>query len=207
LLQAPQEESTVTSVGGIFAGGTAVGVVVAAGAVLLLHVLPTGYRPVSDAVSLYGVGRFRRLYQLQVIASGLGALALAAGLVAAGATFGLAIGLLALYGVARVAIAGYPADVEPPLTRTGRRHVALAALAFVSIGLAAPILSGEIADRWQLNPSWFTALSSAVVATMLAMFAVNSSPQSRPAFGAFERLFYAATFGWLLATAAEVAGH
>jgi type IV secretory pathway TrbD component len=187
--------------------GTVVGVIVAAGAVLLLHVLPTGYRPLSDAVSLYGVGRFRRLYQLQVVASGLAALALAAGLVAAAVPFGVAIGLLALYGVARVTIARYPADPAPPLTRTGRRHVALAGLAFVSIGLAAPILSGEIADRWQLNPSWFTALSWAVIGTMLAMFAVNSSPRSRPVFGTFERLFYTATFGWLLAMAAEVAGH
>jgi hypothetical protein len=197
----------VTSVEGILAIGTVVGVVVAAGAVLLLHVLPTGYRPLSDAVSLYGVGRFRRLYQLQVVASGLAALALALGLVAGGVRVGFDIGLLALYGAARVAIARFPADPTLPLTRTGRRHTALAAVAFVSIGLAAPILSGEIADRWQLNPSWFTALSWAVIGTMLAMFAVNSSPRSRPVFGTFERLFYTATFGWLLAMAAEVAGH
>jgi hypothetical protein len=186
----------------VFAGGTIVGVLVATAALLLLHFLPTGYRPFRDAVSAYGVGRFRRLYQLQVVASGLGALALAAGLVAEAVRFGLGIDLLAVYGAARVAIARFPTDLEPPLTPTGRRHALLAALAFISIGLAAPLVARDLGDRWQTVPAWLPILSAIVPAGALATFATSSAPALRGAFGAVERVFYVSAFGWLLAVAA-----
>jgi len=45
-------------------------------ALITLHVLPTGYNPVRDAVSDYGVGRYRGWFWLQAVAGGLGCLAL-----------------------------------------------------------------------------------------------------------------------------------
>ena len=50
---------------------------VQAGALIVLHVLPTGYNPIRDAVSDYGVGPYRGWFWLQVLAGGLGCLFLA----------------------------------------------------------------------------------------------------------------------------------
>jgi Protein of unknown function (DUF998) len=41
-----------------------------------LDLLPTGYNPVRDAVSDYGVGRHRGWFWLQAVAGGLGCLTL-----------------------------------------------------------------------------------------------------------------------------------
>ena len=45
-------------------------------ALIMLHLLPTGYNPVRDAVSDYGVGRYRGWFWLQAVAGGVGCLAL-----------------------------------------------------------------------------------------------------------------------------------
>jgi hypothetical protein len=39
-----------------------------------LHLLPTGYEPVRDAVSDYGVARYRGRFWLQAVADGVGCL-------------------------------------------------------------------------------------------------------------------------------------
>ncbi len=41
-------------------------------ALIMLHLLPTGYNPVRDAVSDYGVGRYRGWFWLQAVAGGVG---------------------------------------------------------------------------------------------------------------------------------------
>ena len=45
-------------------------------ALITLHLLPTGYNPVRDAVSDYGVGPYRGWFWLQAVAGGVGCLAL-----------------------------------------------------------------------------------------------------------------------------------
>ena len=40
---------------------------VQAGALIILHLLPTGHNPVRDAVSDYGVGRYRGWFWLQAV--------------------------------------------------------------------------------------------------------------------------------------------
>ena len=47
---------------------------VQAGALIVLHLLPTGYNPVRDAISDYGVGRHRGWFWLQAVAGGVGCL-------------------------------------------------------------------------------------------------------------------------------------
>jgi hypothetical protein len=44
-------------------------------ALIVLHVLPTGYDPIRDAVSDYGVGPYRPWFWLQAVAGGLAWLA------------------------------------------------------------------------------------------------------------------------------------
>jgi hypothetical protein len=45
-------------------------------ALIMLHLLPTGYHPVRDAVSDYGIGPYRGWFWLQTAAGGVGCLAL-----------------------------------------------------------------------------------------------------------------------------------
>jgi hypothetical protein len=44
--------------------------VLQAAALIVLHFLPTGYNPVRDAVSDYGVGPYRGWFWLQAVAGG-----------------------------------------------------------------------------------------------------------------------------------------
>ena len=54
---------------------------VQAAALVVLHLLlPTGYNPVRDAVSDYGVGRYRAGFWVQVVAGGVASIALAVAL-------------------------------------------------------------------------------------------------------------------------------
>ena len=46
------------------------------GALIVLDALPTGYNPIRDAVSDYGVGQYRAWFCLQAVAGGLSCLAL-----------------------------------------------------------------------------------------------------------------------------------
>ena len=72
-------------------------------ALIALHLLPTGYDPKTDAVSDYGIGRYRGLFWTQTLAGAVACLALA---VALGDTKpsipGLVIVLLVIAGIARL---------------------------------------------------------------------------------------------------------
>jgi len=113
-------------------------------------------------------------------------------------------GALVVYGLARVAIVRYPTDPpEREPTPTGRTHAILASIAFVALGLAAWRLGLGLAD----DPAWPTfgpllaALSVVAPVATFATFAAGGTPGARPWFGAVERVFYAAGFGWLLVVA------
>jgi hypothetical protein len=60
----------------VFSVVAALATVVQACALVVLHFLPTGYDPVRDAVSDYGVGPYRGWFWLQTIGGGVGCLAL-----------------------------------------------------------------------------------------------------------------------------------
>jgi len=51
--------------------------VISSSALVLLHVLPTGYNPIRDAVSDYAIGRYRAGFWLFVISGAVSGLALA----------------------------------------------------------------------------------------------------------------------------------
>ena len=46
-------------------------------ALIALHLLPTGYNPKTDAVSDYGIGRYRGLFWAQAVSGGVAGFALA----------------------------------------------------------------------------------------------------------------------------------
>src|SRR5213596_3560294 len=126
---------------------------VAAGTVSLVwvHFLPTGHRPVVDAVRDYGVGSYRAFYRTTVISLGLGALLLFVALAHGTDVPSGGLVWLAVYGVARVAIAFFPTDLEgETVTTTGRVHLLLAAAAFTAIAFAAADLTSGLRH----DPGW-----------------------------------------------------
>jgi hypothetical protein len=187
----------------VLGGLAAVAVALAAVTVAWLHLQPADVDPRTDGVSAYGTGRLRSGYRLQVISTGIGALLLAGGLVRAGLDLPAGLALLILFGATRIAIARFPTDLEPPLTPTGQVHALLAGVAFVSVGVAAPMVSLSLVAvaAWHGVQPLLVPLGFAVTASVVATFGSNALPRTRPIFGAVERLWYAATFAWLLVIA------
>ena len=184
----------------VLSGSAAVTFALAAIAVAWLHLQPAGVDNVREGVSAYGVGAYRPFYRIQVIASGIGGLLLAAALALGGAAVPLGLAILSIYGVARIAIAWFPTDLEGPMTRIGWLHVLLAAVAFVSIAIAAPAISLSLAgtSAWRGLEPIMVPLAFAVSASVIGTFASNSLVRTRPIFGAVERVVYVTGLAWLL---------
>jgi hypothetical protein len=170
----------------------------ATAALIRLHLLPTGMSPVADAVSDYGTTSFHRYYRATAVALGVGALLLAIGL--ARDTNADSLYWLWIYGVSRIAIAGFMIDRDPPpLTREGRIHLLLAAAAFTSIAFAAADV------RWSGSPGALGPLGIAVVVTAIGTLMTRVIAPWRGLFGLVERLLYAAFVAWLLTAAISLA--
>jgi hypothetical protein len=181
---------------------TAVGVV----AVAVLHVLPTGLSPIRNAVSQYGITRYRLGYRIQTIAFAVAAVAAAVGL--AEAAPGRARALIALvivFALARSVISWFPMDEpgsEP--TNSGRVHGLIAIVTFVAIALAA----GRLSTVARQVPGWSTlsTVSSVIawvmVASLVAMMVTRRGARTTHStpnyFGAIERVFYLAIVAWLV---------
>jgi uncharacterized protein DUF998 len=168
-------------------------------ALVRVHLLPTGYRPLANAVSDYGVGPYSRYYRWQTAASAYAALFVAAALARDEHPVPqLPVFLLLVFATARLAIPSYPTDLDRSRpTGTGRAHILLAAAAFASIAWAA----GVLPDRVEWLHGLLVGLGWAVIATAIASGILMLGPLQRVAgryFGAVERLFYAAFLAWLL---------
>jgi hypothetical protein len=179
---------------------TAVGV----GAVVVLHVLPTGLSPMRNAVSQYGITRYRLGYRVQTIAFAVAGGAAAVGL--ADAAPGRARALIALilvFVLARLVISWFPMD-EPgsETTNSGRMHGLIAIVTFVVIALAAGRL-GAVAHQvpgWTTLATVSSVLAWLMLASLIAMMVVRRGARvthSTPSyFGAIERVFYLAVVAW-----------
>jgi hypothetical protein len=181
---------------------TAVGV----GAMVVLHVLPTGLSPMRNAVSQYGITRYRLGYRLQTIALAVAGGAAAVGLAEAAPGRARAlIAIILVFVLARLVISWFPMDEpggEP--TNNGRMHGLVAIVTFVAIALAA----GRLGTVAQQVPGWATlsTVSSVIawlmVASLLAMMVVRRGARvthSTPKyFGAIERVFYLAIVAWFV---------
>ena len=179
---------------------------VATATMVALHVVPSGANPVTEGVSAYALGPTRRGYQIQAIASGVGALLLVGSLVQRTPTL-VAVGCLVAYGLARIAIVAFPTDQRgAPMTATGRNHAILAAIAFVGVAIAAPMAtipllgtgSTVAVDSVLLPLAWFVTITS------LGSFAVAALPGTVRFYGIAQRAFHAAALGWFVLAAAAV---
>jgi hypothetical protein len=167
---------------------------------LYLHLAPTGYSPLRNAVSEYGVGRYARWYRAQAACAGVAAGLLAGALATGVSPVPLRVDvLLVVFAVARIAIGRYPTDLigATRRTRTGAIHVALAVAAFASASVAGIALKRP--EHGQPALGW--AMAVCAVGTMLAL----RRSALRPFAGLIERGFYVAMLAWLVLVAARLA--
>ena len=183
--------------------GTGVGI----GAFLVLHVLPTGLSPVRDAVSRYGISRYRLGYRILTVGMGAAGIALAIGValaVPAGTSATGAVAALAVFGVARVVISWFPMDA-PGSERTGHgtAHELIALVTFAAIATAAFQLR-QVTRA--ISPGSWAVTAVGVVAwellvAVVATFVTLRSPDLRRFFGIAERLIYLGAFVLLVTVA------
>ena len=188
-----------TAAGVVCLAATAVGV----GAVVVLHMLPTGLSPVRNAVSQYGITRYRLGYRVQTISLGVAGAAAAVGIAEAAPGRGrFVLVVLGVFAVARLAISWFPMDApgsEP--TSDGRAHGLLAIATFLAIIVAAARLPQLVhtVGGWHGVATASVVIAWAMVASMVAMIASRRSSGTRGYFGMAERVFYVAIVAWLVA--------
>ena len=182
-------------------------------AVLMLvraHFLPTGYDPLRDAVSDYGVGAYHRYYRAMVLLLGVGATLLTIALARDTEAENLGLAFLGAYAAARFGIAFFMTDLPgTPATPAGRVHVVLAAVAFTAIAFGAVDVTNAIDG----SPGWSGGVagalrfeSQAVVVTAVLTLAGFLVPVARErVFGLVERLLYVASLAWLLTVSIHLA--
>ncbi|HXB63660.1 MAG TPA: DUF998 domain-containing protein [Solirubrobacteraceae bacterium] len=179
----------------------AVAVGVQALALVVLHVLPTGYNPVRDAVSDYGIGRYRPWFWAQAVAGGVAGLALAVALAETTPSVpSLVVAMLAISAVARFAIPAFPTDQHGSRFQTARGtvHMILAIVIFAAVILAASKLGSSLEHQaaWQGVQGWLNALPWVMTGAAIGVVLALRAPRLKQVFGLVERLFYVASIAW-----------
>jgi hypothetical protein len=189
----------------------AVAMGICAGALVLLHVLPTGYNPIRDAVSDYAIGRYRVVFWVFATAGAVSGFALAFALARSNPSKPtLTIAMLLLSGGARLLIPLFPTDQAGSRfqTRKGRIHMVLAVIIFASIAVAASSLGGTVGHE----PAWRAVkglvdgwLPWVITGTAVATGAAIRGPRLQRVFGLIERLYYLSSITWFLVVSIELA--
>ncbi|MGO9962772.1 MAG: DUF998 domain-containing protein [Acidimicrobiales bacterium] len=199
----------MTSVAGVVALVALATVLVALG---YLHLAPTGLSPVRNAVSQYGITRFRAGYRVATIAFAVAGIALAVGIDRVASKDGReeVVVLLLLFALARGAISWFPMDAPGAArTSTGQVHGLLALVAFASAATAALRLGTVLSHgaRWRPLAPVSSALGWAMVACLLGILFARSFPSLRARFGAIERGFYVSAIAWFAVFASACAAN
>jgi hypothetical protein len=189
----------------------AVAMVISASTLVVLHVVPTGYNPIRDAVSDYAIGRYRALFWLFVVAGAGSGVALAVALARSDPSKPkLTIAMLLLSGAARLLIPLFPTDQGGSRFQTvkGTIHMLLAIAIFASIAVAASNLGGTLGHEhaWHkvktLVDGWLPwVITGTAIATGVAMI----GPRLKRVFGLIERSYYVSSIAWFLVVSIELA--
>ncbi|GAA2244642.1 DUF998 domain-containing protein [Herbiconiux moechotypicola] len=174
-----------------------VGAAVVLGALVVLHLAPTGLNPLRDPVSQYGITRFKRGYATAAWGATLGGIG--GGLLITTVHGSPTVGavLVWVFAVARFLIPFAPMDApHQPRTSTGRLHNILAIVAFATVTAGAFLGAGDLHD------AGFEAIAtfSTVAAIVMAIGSAGSILGFFTAFsrlpGVFERLIYLGFIAW-----------
>src|ERR1700733_5955025 len=188
----------------------ALATLVQAGALITLHLLPTGYSPVRDAVSDYGVGPYRGWFWLQAVSGGVGCLIL--GIALAGLhpfTPTQAIVALIVTAGARFLLPFFATDQQGSRFQTphGVVHMILAVIAFGGLVWAATDLWSTLRHypAWNGAEDALTIIPWIMLGSVIAAVLAIGGPRLKPFFGVFERLFYLSSITWGLIVAIDLA--
>jgi hypothetical protein len=174
-------------------------------AVVVLHFLRPEYNPINHAVSNYAVGSYGFFMTAGFYALALSLLALALGLIRSIALTNLsrvAVLLLCLASSGMVVMSIFPGDVHalhPPATITGVIHWTAAGISFLSIMIAAFLLSGSFKtdERWRAcqRPCFVLALAMVGALLFYGILALVGW------IGIGQRIYIAVCLLWLLVLA------
>jgi hypothetical protein len=180
-------------------------------ALVLLHVLPTGYDPIRDAVSDYAIGRYRALFWVFAGSGAVSGLSLAIALARSHPPKpALTVAMLVLSGAARLLIPLFPTDQNGSRFQTakGTIHMILAVAIFASIAVAASNLGGTLGHETAWHPvkglvdGWLPwVITGTAIATALAI----RGPRLQRIFGLVERLYYVSSITWFFVVSIELA--
>jgi len=179
-------------------------------ALLVLHVLPTGYNPLRDAVSDYGIGRYRAWFWAQAVAGAVAGLALAIALAeTTPAVPSLVVVMLLVSVVARLMIPVFPTDQGGSRFQTlpGTIHMILAIVIFASLIVAASKLAGTLEHEaaWQGVKGWITTLPWVMTGSAIGVLVGLRAPRLKLIVGLIERLFYVSSIAWFFIVSVELA--
>ena len=174
-------------------------------AVVWLHFLRPEYNPINHAVSNYAVGPYGYLMTAAFYVLALSVFALALGLFRCIALTNLsrvAMLLLCLASIGMVVMGIFPGDVHalhPPATITGVIHWTAAGISFLSIMIAAFLLSSSFKsdERWQEFRRLCFILALAMVGALL-LYGILALVGW---IGIGQRIYIAVCLVWLLVLA------
>jgi Protein of unknown function (DUF998) len=173
-------------------------------------VLPTGYNPVRDAVSDYGVGRYRAWFWAQAVAGGVAGLALAIALAETTPSVPtLVIAMLVISAVARFLIPVFATDQHGSRFQTvhGTIHMILAIVIFASLIIAASELGSTLEHEaaWHGVKGWLTTLPWVMTGAAIGLLVGLRAPRLHQIYGLIERLFYVSSIAWFFIVSIELA--
>lgn len=177
---------------------------------ITLHVLPPGYNPRSDAVSDYGIGRYRGWFWAQALAGGVAGLALAIALAETSPSIPtLVVVMLLISVVARFLIPLFPTDQNGSRFQTlpGTIHMIFAIVIFASLIIAASKFGSAVEHEaaWRSVKGWLTALPWVMTGAAIGILVALRAPRLKQRFGLIERLFYVSSIAWFLIVSIELA--
>jgi hypothetical protein len=160
----------------------------------ILHFLRPDVDLIAEPTSNYAVGVYGSLSISATFVVGVGALALALALhrEMSGMVSRPGLVLLAVFGVAKLAQAFFPIDIDPDVlaTSAGAIHNLLGNIAFFALPLAAFFI-GRSLGRWATLLAW-ALIASAVIVLASGSFGV---------FGIAQRVFLVLSSLWVLVAA------
>lgn len=165
----------------------------------------------ADAVSDYGIGRFRGWFWGQAIAGGLAgvALAIALGKSTTPAIPSIVIVMLILSAAARAFIPAFPTDQGASRFETARgtTHMILAVVIFGALIYASSKFGStvKIDPAWHGVQGWLDTLPWVMTGAAVGVLLALRAPRLKHIFGLIERLFYVASIAWFLIVAIELA--
>jgi hypothetical membrane protein len=175
----------------------------------VLHALPTGYDPIHDAISDYGVGKYRSLFWAQLVAGATACAAIALALTQLHPYVPkLVVVLLFANALARLLMPAFPTDQSGNRFETvkGTVHMVLAFVAFAAVAAAATGLGGLFTHypEWSGVKGHLETLGWIVMGGAIATALALIGPRLKRIFGLIERIFTVSVIAWLFAISTEL---